>query len=328
MPNPILSVAIPTFNRAAKLERLLTILQEEILRCHLQDRVIVVVSDNCSTDQTESVVASFDGSPMNIKYYKQPQNVGFDRNIRFLYEHAGASYTWFTADDDFPFPGALSKIVGAVERHDPDVMLFSFAQPPGSTVKQFDYPEAVRVITDPVSAINHVVRFPKLSILIIRVIRLDEQHWTVLGKFLDAGWFFISLAFSALQYSKRLKLAVISEALASCDEDYNIIGFTPDTLLRFETVMEHPYVLSNQAVLDFPWRDHWYYGAIQFAFAVKSGGLIAQNPHEYDQFIKNMKSRSTVLLKNRRSLLQFLALKFGIAGQWPKIRPLVRWMGG
>lgn len=328
MPNPILSVAIPTFNRAAKLERLLTILQEEILRCHLYDRVIVAVSDNCSTDQTESVVASFDGSSMNIKYYRQPRNVGFDRNIRFLYEHAGASYTWFIADDDFPFPGALAKIVGVVESHDPDVMLFSFVQPPGSTVKQFDYPEAVWMITAPVSAIHHIVRYPKLSIFVIRVIWFDEQHRTVLGKFLDAGWFFISLAFSVLQYSKRLKLAIISEALASCDEDYNIIAYTPAALLRLETMMEHPYVLSNQSMVDFPWRDYGYCAAIQFAFAVKSGGLQAQNPHEYDKFIKNMKSRSMVLLKNRRSLLQFLALKFGLAGQWPKIKPLVRWMRG
>lgn len=225
-----------------------------------------------------------------------------------------------------PLKGAISKIVNVLERDDPDVLLFSFFQPPGSTVRQFDYPEAVRLVSDPVSAIEHVLRYTKLSIFVIRKVDFDSSNWSVLDANLGAGWYYILLAFSVLQVSRNLRLAVISEPLGTCDEDYIAISYSPHPLLNMDKMVMHPFVMRNNPGLIKYYYRKGYYQAIQFAFAAKIGSLSPEYPEEYDKFIKRMEWRIPVLLKESRSFLQLIALKFKIASAWPKIRPVVRWM--
>ncbi|NQU03927.1 MAG: glycosyltransferase family 2 protein, partial [Syntrophaceae bacterium] len=218
--NKLLTIAVPTYNRADKVKRLLSVIKDEIFSFRLQDQVSVIVSNNASTDKTHSAVSKFLNCGLNIEYYRQPENLGFDGNLRFLYTQAKTRYVWYISDDEMPLKGAISKILKVLKKDDPDVLLFSFIQPPGSTVMPFDYPEAVRIISDPVSAIKHVLRYTKLSIFVIRKFDFDSSHWSVLDANLGAGWYYILLAFSVLQISRNLRLAIISEPLGTCDEDY------------------------------------------------------------------------------------------------------------
>src|SRR4030066_885604 len=134
-----LSILIPTFNRCNKLVRLLNCIKDEVETCQLGNLVSVYVSDNASTDDTENQVREFRGNQLDVHYFRQSENVGFDGNLRFLYQKAGSEYVWFMADDDLPLRGAISNIISTIETHTPDVLLFSFIQPPGSKVRQFDY---------------------------------------------------------------------------------------------------------------------------------------------------------------------------------------------
>lgn len=63
------------------------------LRCALQSAVSqtyknieIIVSDNCSPDNTESVVREFDDP--RIRYYRQNQNIGPFKNFDFCLEQA------------------------------------------------------------------------------------------------------------------------------------------------------------------------------------------------------------------------------------------------
>lgn len=322
MQQPLLTIAIPTFNRAPKLKRLLSIIREEIAAALLQAKVCVLVSDNAPTDQTAAVASEFMGTDFSFTYCCQPQNRGGERNVRFLYTHANTPYVWFMSDDDFPLKGAIAKVVNALETYDPDVLLFSFIQPPGSTFKQFDYPEPVWLVTDPVSAIEHVLRYPKVSIFVVRKVNFDDYQWRVLDENLGDGWYFLSLAFSILEASPNVKLALISEQLATCDEDYNLFG-VPWVFLRMHKMAQHPFVMKYHPSLPKFYHDHGYYVAIQFAFAEKVGSLLPIYPKGLDKFIKELEFRGRTLLRRPRSLLQFIALKLRIAGVWPKIK---RWM--
>jgi acetyltransferase-like isoleucine patch superfamily enzyme/glycosyltransferase involved in cell wall biosynthesis len=80
----ILSICIPTCNRAETLRRTLQSITEQV--GWSSGQVEVVVSDNCSTDHTESVVAGFIARyPDRIRYAQSPANDAdgnFERVLR------------------------------------------------------------------------------------------------------------------------------------------------------------------------------------------------------------------------------------------------------
>ena len=116
-----LTIAIPTYNRAAYLENQLC----EILRQLKEyDDIEILISDNCSTDQTESVVRNHKQSFIN--YYKQSQNLGLDVNVLSCYEKAKGKYIWFLSDDDTIFDDAISRVYNFISVHDFSVLTFSF----------------------------------------------------------------------------------------------------------------------------------------------------------------------------------------------------------
>lgn len=320
----MLTIAIPTYNRADKVKRLLSVIKDEIVSYRLQKQFAVIVSNNASTDKTHSAVSKFLNCGLNIEYYEQPENLGFDGNLRFLYMQSSTKYVWFMADDDLPLKGAIAKVVKALEMYNPDVLLFSFIQPLGSTFRQFDHPEPVRLITESVLAIESVLRYCKLSIYILRKIFFREDQWRTLDENLGNHWYFIPLAFSVLEASSNLKLATISEPLATCDEDFIRLHWVPEAFLCMDKMMRHSFVLAHSPTLSELYRERGYRSAIQFAFAVKVGSLLPERMEDYDKFIKELKWRFPVLLRFSRSFLQLIALKLHVAWLWPKIKYVIR----
>jgi len=322
----LLTIAIPTFNRAAKLKRLLTVLQDEINTSCLHEQIDILISDNASIDDTASIASEFTDSNFSLEYYRQSENLGFDGNLRYLYSHARTRFVWFMADDDLPLKGAIGKILSSLEMHDPDVLLFSFIQPPGSTVRQFNYSTQIWFVNDPVSAIEHVLRYPKLSIYVLRKINFDESQWNVLDVTLGSGWYFISLAFSVLETSPKPLLVTISEPLATCDEDHVGLPWVPFMFLRMDKMVQHPFVLKHNQSLSKIYKNKGYCQAIQFSFAAKCGSLIPERMEDYDHFIHALKWRIPTLIRNPRTLMQLMALKLHIANLWSRIRPILRWV--
>ena len=108
--NLILSICIPTYNRADYLRDAL-----ESIRCQLTpelSRVVeVVVADNASTDHTEQVVTEYLSKIENLVYVKNPSNVGFDGNVNIVVRAASGLYCWYLGDDDAIVNGALAYMV-------------------------------------------------------------------------------------------------------------------------------------------------------------------------------------------------------------------------
>lgn len=93
---PLLSICIPTFNRAAKLRACLMRLKEQLKNfpAHYE----IVVSDNHSTDETRQIVESFD--TLNIRYILREKNYGGFENSRFALKSGSGKYLCYVADDD------------------------------------------------------------------------------------------------------------------------------------------------------------------------------------------------------------------------------------
>ena len=114
--NPIapcrLTVAIPTYNRAAFLE---TALQRLIASINESGAAVeIVVLDNASTDETPSVVQRLAASHP-ITYLRHPTNIGANPNCAAATRCGSGEYLWILGDDDYPTNtcvGSLLRLLG------------------------------------------------------------------------------------------------------------------------------------------------------------------------------------------------------------------------
>lgn len=94
MNTPLVTIAIPTYNRADSY-------LEDALRNAIgqtYQNIEILVSDNHSTDKTPEIIESF--SDPRIRYYRQEKNLGQRPNMNFLVEKARGDYFLMYHDDD------------------------------------------------------------------------------------------------------------------------------------------------------------------------------------------------------------------------------------
>jgi abequosyltransferase len=105
---PLLTIAIPTYNRAGCLKELLSVLTDQLKD---EPRVELIISDNASPDETPSLVQDFVARGLRVRYIRNAQNVGPDANFLQCFEQARGKYVWIFSDDDLIVPGGLAKIL-------------------------------------------------------------------------------------------------------------------------------------------------------------------------------------------------------------------------
>jgi len=115
----ILSICIPSYNRADMLSAAI----ESILN-QAAEGVEIVVSDNASTDNTDSVMRDLARRHPHIRYVRSDVNVGADRNFLKVVELAAGRYTWLMGSDDMVAPGGVAEVLRAIESH-PELPGFS-----------------------------------------------------------------------------------------------------------------------------------------------------------------------------------------------------------
>lgn len=112
---PLLTIAVPTYNRAECLAIVLTRLLEEVESLPAgHPPVEIIVIDNASTDETEQQLAKFSPRPW-LRLLRNPTNVGMDRNFVRCLDEASGRWLWLFSDDDLPMIGAISTLLGSLK---------------------------------------------------------------------------------------------------------------------------------------------------------------------------------------------------------------------
>ena len=112
---PLISISIPTYNRAAYLEASLAQLRSELATV-ASGLVEIVVSDNASPDQTPEVVAQAVQHGLAIRYIRNSANIGSDANIAQCFNQAKGHYVIIMGDDDLFVDGALADLLSHLRR--------------------------------------------------------------------------------------------------------------------------------------------------------------------------------------------------------------------
>ena len=91
---PLVTIAIPTYNRAD------SYLKQSLGSAVRQTypEIEIIVSDNCSTDNTREVIESFNDP--RIKYIRQDTNIGANGNMNYCVDQARGDYLLLLFDDD------------------------------------------------------------------------------------------------------------------------------------------------------------------------------------------------------------------------------------
>lgn len=114
----ILTIAIPTYNRADYLKRALLSIVEQY-----DNRLEILVSDNASKDATEEIVLEMQ-KYMPITYMKNKENVGMDMNFLQCFQKASGKYTVLLGDDDLIIDGKIDVILNFLESNDDLSLVF------------------------------------------------------------------------------------------------------------------------------------------------------------------------------------------------------------
>jgi abequosyltransferase len=114
----LLTIAIPTYNRCELLDQSLRILMPQVAK--YQD-VEVLVSDNCSSDDTPSVVERYLATGQ-LRHQRHSSNIGPDPNFVSCYEGATGKYFWMCGDDDIIIEGALDRLMERLHAEEYDVV--------------------------------------------------------------------------------------------------------------------------------------------------------------------------------------------------------------
>jgi glycosyltransferase involved in cell wall biosynthesis len=110
--DPRVSVGLPVYNGAVWLRETLESLLAQTY-CDFE----LIISDNASTDETQSICEQYASSDRRIRYLRQDTNRGLCWNWNHVFEVSRSNYFKWAACDDLCLPTFLESAVGVLDQH-------------------------------------------------------------------------------------------------------------------------------------------------------------------------------------------------------------------
>jgi len=114
----LLTIAIPTWNRAKILEQSLNYLLPQIVKN--KDKIELILSDNGSDDNTQEVFQKYitEFNQLDIISYRHNQNTGYYGNFKKCRELSNSRYLWLLSDNEFVCSSIVDYIISILESYD------------------------------------------------------------------------------------------------------------------------------------------------------------------------------------------------------------------
>ncbi len=108
----MVTVGMPVYNGSDFFEKaLLSVLNQS------HRDIVVIISDNCSSDVTSSICERYKALDERIVYFRQPSNIGAERNFDFVLQQAKTEYFMFAASDDLISENYIKDNLEFLELH-------------------------------------------------------------------------------------------------------------------------------------------------------------------------------------------------------------------
>ena len=120
--NPLVSVCVPTYNYRHFLRDCI-----ESVRAQTLSDWELIICDDCSTDETSALVDSYAAIDSRIRYIRNEQRLGMNRNLKRAAGAGRGQYLKILCADDWLAPKCLEVLSGLLEKH-PSVVLCTSAE--------------------------------------------------------------------------------------------------------------------------------------------------------------------------------------------------------
>lgn len=130
----ILTICIPTYNRMLFLKKQLDFFYKQLEnKPNIQNQVKFIVSDNASTDNTLSMLETWDKKSLFFDHYSNEENYGLVGNIKVSLNRSTTEYVWFVSDDDELKEGIIEKVLDVLNNDFPEFLFINYSN--GNTRK-------------------------------------------------------------------------------------------------------------------------------------------------------------------------------------------------
>lgn len=120
---PLLTIAIPTYNGSKTIRNMM-----DLLMAQYEDSVEVLVSDNCSTDDTRDIIVNYQKLYPYIQYIRNDKNIGPDANFLQCMKRASGLFVHLLSDDDILMEGSLHNILSFLVRNKDVSLVYLFSK--------------------------------------------------------------------------------------------------------------------------------------------------------------------------------------------------------
>jgi glycosyltransferase involved in cell wall biosynthesis len=181
---PLVTIGVPVYNG----EQFISSALDSLLGQSL-DNIELIISDNASTDSTETICRDFARRDARIRYFRQKRNIGAPSNWNFLVHEARGKYFKWASASDYCSPIMLEQCVNAMQDNLDIVVCTGLTQ----TIDENDKPQEVYIRDksinedSPSERFSHIMHTLSRNNIISGVIRLDVLRRTRLNRQYPSG---------------------------------------------------------------------------------------------------------------------------------------------
>lgn len=232
----LLTIAIPTYNRALFLDKSLDKICKQIVG--FEDCIELLVSDNCSTDNTKEVVLKYINKGFQIVYNKNHVNLGMDGNFIYCFENAKGEYVWLLGDDDFLDENTIPYLISNLRNN-----VFGLIH-----LKTFNHKNENKIFTDKTKFLNEVSYW--MTFISANIVNRKYVSTVDFNKYKGSYFTLIPVYLNAVK-SEKLNLFIYDRTMAEGADFENNGGYNV-----FQVFVTNYLSIIIEYIKDFGYR--WY----------------------------------------------------------------------
>ena len=207
---PILTICIPTYNRADVFRGSLECVYNQLQDIDLSE-VEIYVSDNCSSDNTWEIVDTFIKRGLPIKYNRNQENLLAAGNFLHCINWASGKYIYLLGDDDYLLPGSIKLLLDALRGKEYGLLFLKNEEHEntGLVMEYVDKTEFVKKVSYYYTFISGCVFRKSIVKDIENPIRYKPTHLLQMPFYLEST---ISFNCNAMLFGKVLQVGVASDS--------------------------------------------------------------------------------------------------------------------
>ena len=109
---PLVSIGVPVFNGEKTLVAALESLTKQSF-----NNIEIIISDNASTDSTQTICEKFAEKDSRVNYIRQEKNIGSAKNFEFVFKKSYGKYFMWAAADDIRSDNFINENINFLEKN-------------------------------------------------------------------------------------------------------------------------------------------------------------------------------------------------------------------